>query len=93
MIQLRDPWGYDSYTGPWNDDDDIWTEEYKEQVPYGDVDDGLFFMDHNTFMEAFDRMTISYHDEFAVMSYIKIERDDGNSKIIQFRLEEELDVF
>ena len=25
LLQLRNPWRYDGYTGPWNDNDPIWT--------------------------------------------------------------------
>lgn len=44
LYRIRNPWGSDSYTGPWNDDDSRWTSFYKAQVPYVDSNDGYFFI-------------------------------------------------
>jgi hypothetical protein len=32
LIQLRNPWGEDDYTGPWNQDDDYWTSSVSYQL-------------------------------------------------------------
>ena len=32
LIKLRNPWGKENYTGPWNDNDTKWTADYKKQA-------------------------------------------------------------
>lgn len=29
LVKLRNPWGRERYTGPWNDHDPAWTADYK----------------------------------------------------------------
>lgn len=29
LLQIRNPWGMDYYSGPWNADDDLWTAAAK----------------------------------------------------------------
>jgi hypothetical protein len=54
LIRVRNPWNMDYYSGPWCDGDSRWTAAYEAQVPYANNwYDGYFFMDANSFQEAF----------------------------------------
>lgn len=59
IIQLRNPWAFDSYVGKWHDTDYRWESgrqigvDFKSQVPFTTGDDGKFFMDIGTFKEHF----------------------------------------
>lgn len=44
LYRIRNPWGSDSYTGPWSDADTRWTAAYKAQVPFINSNDGYFFI-------------------------------------------------
>jgi hypothetical protein len=50
---MRNPWRFDLFVGKWNDNDPRWLSgkgvDYRTQVPYKKEDDGLFFMDVDTF--------------------------------------------
>lgn len=35
LLRIRNTWGRDVYSGPWNDNDSRWTTFYKSQVPGG----------------------------------------------------------
>ena len=60
LIRIRNPWGADSYNGPWNDNDSRWNEQTIPQVPdYKKADDGSFFVEENDFVKAFHRFAIS----------------------------------
>ena len=83
LLQLRNPWRFDGYSGPWNDNDAIWTSgvgvDYRTQVNYvKNSQDGLFFIDINTFQASFLYFCISYyHDDWPV-SYFERLNDDGS---------------
>lgn len=60
---MRNPWGADYYTGPWSDTDSRWTTAYKAQVPYANKNEGTFFIDSATFLQAYYTVTINVdHD-------------------------------
>jgi hypothetical protein len=46
---MRNPWGNEKYIGKWYDYDTRWTSgvgvDYRTQVPYVNLNDGMFFMD------------------------------------------------
>lgn len=45
LVQLRNPWGTEQYTGPWNDNDTVnMTPEVKAALGYTSANDGIFFM-------------------------------------------------
>jgi hypothetical protein len=64
LYRVRNPWGADwgYYNGAWNDKSELWTTEYKAQVPYTDADDGIFFIEESDFQRAFDKCVVSYYD-------------------------------
>lgn len=51
---MRNPWGMEMYTGPWNDNDyDHWTDDFKRQAGHSRKDDGIFYMPAEDFKKAF----------------------------------------
>ena len=62
---MRNPWGAERYAARWSDGSDEWTPERIEEVnntPYGPVIDnneGLFFIDIDSFMNNFSQVTIN----------------------------------
>ena len=60
---------YSQYNGSFCASDTIWTDDMKDQVPYSE-DDGLFFVDIDTFIDAFKRFTISYYRDDWIMTYL-----------------------
>lgn len=61
LLRIRNPWGSDSYTGPWSDGDSRWTTWYKSQVPYANSNEGNFFMEVSDFVKAFYYFTVNYY--------------------------------
>ena len=50
---MANPWRLETYTGPWSDKDPKWSENYKKQDPWNDVNDGRFFVDIDTYKANF----------------------------------------
>jgi hypothetical protein len=68
-MRIRNPWRSENYTGPWCDSDPRWTDSYKEQVDYLDRDDGVFFMDMDTFKDGFESYTVIYSADKLTQSW------------------------
>ena len=54
MIKMRNPWASELYHGPWCDDCDEWNTTGADTVTRTAADDGVFFMDLDTYMTTFD---------------------------------------
>jgi hypothetical protein len=50
---MRNPWGKEMYSGPWRDDDSLWTDDFKLQANLVEADDGIFYMPYDNFDNAF----------------------------------------
>ena len=44
LVQMRNPWGKVMYTGPWSDNSDLWTDEWKTQAALGTTNEGEFWV-------------------------------------------------
>ena len=44
LVKLRNPWGKETYKGPWCDSCHEWTEETEKQAGLQKSDDGIFFI-------------------------------------------------
>ena len=55
LIRMKNPWAYFEWDGMWSDSDSRWTLEMKQEMERdghvfsGDTNDGMFFMDLETF--------------------------------------------
>ena len=63
MVKIRNPEGVETYNGPWNDKDPIWTEHDRKQLGHLSKNDGLFWMPIKSFKDDFfDLMLAMYED-------------------------------
>lgn len=58
-MRIRNPWGSETYTGPYYDKDSVWTEELKKEANYIDSDDGLWWIKAEDFHESFEETTMN----------------------------------
>jgi hypothetical protein len=76
LLRIMNPWNKDKYTGPWSDQSDLWTDEYKAQVPFtNDNMDGAFYIDIDSWVYGFNYYTITYVDESWKHSYYEVYND------------------
>ena len=62
LIKLRNPYGRERYTGPWNDKDSAkWTVDAKEKLGHLNADDGTFWMLHEDFHRIFDKCVVGMY--------------------------------
>jgi hypothetical protein len=53
LVYVRNPWSSERYTGPYSDDDKIWTDDLVKEAGLTKKDDGKFFMPVEDFKIAF----------------------------------------
>ena len=53
LVHIRNPHGFESYVGPWSDNDNRWTAEFKAQVAYKKGNDGGFFITFDDFRQIY----------------------------------------
>ncbi len=53
LLQVRNPWGCTEWTGPWGDQDKVWTPELNAKLNHVSKDDGTFFIPFKDFYEIF----------------------------------------
>lgn len=58
LIKLRNPWGKEQYSGPWNDKDPQWTDALKTEAGLTVADDGIFHIPLEDFKIAFTNYAI-----------------------------------
>ena len=42
FVRVRNPWGTETYNGPWNDSDERWTPELREEIGVAADNDGIW---------------------------------------------------
>jgi len=85
LLLLRNPWGFETYSGPYSDNDSRWTQganlqypaDFRTQVPYENKDQGVFFIDMDTFKASFLYFLVQYHRADWVVNYYEVLEDDG----------------
>ena len=65
LVRMRNPWGSETYHGPWADDSDRWTDAYKQEAGWVDEDDGAWFTTFENFHTYFSEthMNANIDDE------------------------------
>jgi len=60
LLKIRNPWGKSEWTGEWHDGDPRWTPELRQllNMPEGEVNDGVYCLDLNTFAKFFSNLEI-----------------------------------
>lgn len=87
LIKMRNPWGKEKYTGPWHDDDERWTEEFKKQAQHKNANDGVFYMTISDFKKAFTIYNIAHYSNWHT-SHINVK---GTGKKFMRRFETPVD--
>lgn len=52
------------YTGDFSDDDDLWTQEWKDQVDLKVANDGIFWMPYQNFITYFRKADVAYYGDY-----------------------------
>lgn len=70
LIRMRNPWGAETYIGPWSDDDQSrWTQQFKDEVGWVDEDDGAWFTTIEIFHTNFSETHMNANVEDEELSY------------------------
>lgn len=78
LIRMRNPWGSETYNGPYSDGSDDWSDQDKNDVEYIDEDDGKFYMLFEDFLAAFPSYQIAmFNEDFEVVQDDKDVPEDA----------------
>lgn len=72
LVEIRNPWGSETYWGDWSDSSDRWTEYMREQVGHYTDDDGKFYMSFDDYVQNMEYTDFNLnifgwnHSQFAV---------------------------
>lgn len=64
IVQVRNPWSNEHYTGKWRDDDPDWTDAWKEQAGLVVKNDGKFWMPYDTFISYFMNVAVAMYQPY-----------------------------
>ena len=71
MVEVRNPWGEDTWNGDYNDNSSVWTDQCKEALDFvHDEEDGLFWMSCDDYLSNFYGLYVGYYNDNFVSSYI-----------------------
>jgi calpain-15 len=87
LVHLRNPWGKGEWTGEYSDSSTAWTEKYKNQLGWSDVDDGAFYMKVEDFIDNFEGVTICHYRENYFLSSMHDLNGENTFATYQFNIE------
>ena len=61
LVKVRNPWGAENFHGSWSDDSPLWDEQSKKEVKFTKADDGIFWIDIESYKENFGDTSINYN--------------------------------
>ena len=83
LVQLRNPWGRDSFNGDWSDKSGKWTDQLaKEANLKVDQQDGLIFMSIEDFNKMFDVLWINADSSYYHRTHFLRLNDDGKGATV-----------
>ena len=53
LVKIRNPWGKETYHGPWSDKSDKWNSKLKQEAGHTDENDGVWFISAEDYHENF----------------------------------------
>ena len=62
IVQVRNPWAREEYTGPWSDNDKRWTASTRKQVDHRPGNDGFYYV-------PFEEVFLGGFPVFSVTAY------------------------
>lgn len=88
LLKLRNPWGKGEWTGPWSDKSTLWTDDFKQQAGWVDLDDGVFFMAYEDFRDNFESFTVAYYHDSYYYSALQTTNGKGDTDTMQVTVAE-----
>ena len=61
LVKIRNPWGIEGYKGSYSDNSPLWDPQSKKEAGMETKNDGIFFVDIETYLLAFSETWISYN--------------------------------
>lgn len=78
LVQLRNPWGADSFKGKWSDTSSVWTDALAKEAGFkNDQKDGFIFMSIEDYRKQVEETYVNYDPEGMHSSYFLRLNDDG----------------
>ena len=70
LIRMRNPWGRETYSGPWRDDDaSNWDPFLRSLVDHEDRNEGIFWIDYLTYHSEFVSTSVHFDTTEMKQSY------------------------
>lgn len=63
LVQVRNPWSAEKWTGPWSDGSSKWTEATKKEAKLEELNDGAFYMPIELYKKEFGATWINYETD------------------------------
>jgi len=77
LLKLRNPWGVETFTGPWSDSSALWTEALKAEVNLqSNSEDGFFYISLEDYYSSTFGTFINYDVEGMGHDYFLMLNDD-----------------
>lgn len=93
LYKIRDPYGNNVYNGTWSNNDQRWTDSFREQVEMENDDGGVFYVEKENFPIAFRMLSISHYWKDWSNSYAVVEHDSGKPSSFSFDLEKDQKIY
>ena len=77
LLKVRNPWGYETYTGDYSDSSPLMTEAVREELGHQIGDNGCFYMTMEQFFDQIYYTSINYDTESWHHAYFLALDDDG----------------
>jgi len=61
LVKVRNPWGAENFHGAWGDDSPKWDRQSKKEVGFNKANDGVFWIDIESYKENFGDTSINYN--------------------------------
>ena len=75
---MKNPWGKETYNGDWSKGDKRW-KEFAKQAPINPLQqDGMIFVDADTFTRAFYTYHVGHYIPEYVRHHFDFDNDDGS---------------
>lgn len=86
VVKVRNPWGQGEWKGAWSDSSSDWTDELRSQLKVEKNNDGVFFMDFNSWRKYFYDYQICYYQDNYKYSAQKFNSSPTEPTVVGFEL-------
>lgn len=92
LIKIRNPWGQFEWKGDWSDKSALWTPEIADYVGQNYVDDGIFFISLEDYVQEFEWSVVCTYDDHSKLSTMRVSHDQGSKASVVFEIKRTQDV-